>query len=240
MFTSCSRTIRLFPSRVARLPHDVRADWLFVSGNLELLETPSLAIVGTRDPSEAGSFLARYAVSVAEELRAPVVSGLAYGVDFLVHEWCLQVGLPTVSVLGTGVLAPYPARHAPLGDLIVAAGGTLVSEYMPYQGPAAQQFVWRNRLQAALGCATIPVEWRQKSGTAHTVRFSRTLRRPVFGLELGGVPHPADAGNGDQDFRVPSDHCEFRDALERHSQPRPQKPPIFASAISSPNRPGWH
>lgn len=203
----------LFPSRLARLPEALRPEWLFVAGSLDLLERPSLAIVGTRDPSEAGSFLARYAVSCAEELSAPVVSGLAYGIDHLVHEWCLEVKLPTVSVLGTGILNPYPARHAPLGDAIVAAGGTLVSEYLPHQGPSGQQFVWRNRLQAALGCATIPVEWKQKSGTAHTVRFSRTLKRPVYGLELGGVPRPADAGKGDQDFHVPSEHCSFVAAL---------------------------
>ena len=95
-----------FPSRLAKLPDALRPDWLFVAGNLELLEQPSLAIVGTRHPSAAGSFLTRYAVSVAQEFRAPVVSGLAHGIDSSAHEWCLEVGLPTISVLGTGILAP--------------------------------------------------------------------------------------------------------------------------------------
>ena len=204
-----------FPSRLARMPDALRPGWLFVAGNLDLLERPALAIVGTRDPSEGGAFLARYAVSCAQELNAPAVSGLAYGIDRLVHEWCLEVRLPTISVLGTGILAPYPVRHVPLGEAIIAAGGALVSEYMPHQGPSGQQFVWRNRLQAALGCATIPVEWRQKSGTAHTVRFSRTMQRPVFGLELGGIARPADAGKGDTDFRVPADYCALMDALRK-------------------------
>jgi hypothetical protein len=112
-----------FPSSVARMPEEMRPPWLFVAGDLELLERPSLAIVGTRDPTEDGEFLARYAVSCAKETEAPVVSGLAYGIDRLVHEWCLHISLPTISVLGTGILSTYPAKHAPLSDAILAAGG---------------------------------------------------------------------------------------------------------------------
>jgi DNA processing protein len=213
-----------FPSRLARMPEVLRPHWIFVAGELGLLERPSLAIVGTRDASETGSFLSRYAVSCAAELGAPVVSGLAHGIDRLVHEWCLHVSLPTISVLGTGILINYPARHAPLSEAILAAGGALVSEYLPDQEPSGQQFVWRNRLQAALGCATIPVEWKQKSGTAHTVRFSRTLERPVFGLDLVGVPRAVGAGKGDQNFVVPSEHENFIDALRKHLLAAAAKP----------------
>jgi DNA processing protein len=204
-----------FPWRVAEMPDAIRPDWLFIAGNLELLDRPSLAIVGTREPSPNGEFLARYAVSCAQMLGAPVVSGLAQGIDRLVHEWCLHVSLPTISVLGTGILVPYPARHAPLSDAIIAAGGALVSEYMPDQQPLGQQFVWRNRLQAALGRATIPVEWRQKSGTAHTVRFSRKLARPVIGMDLGGVARQSDAGEADLQFQVPANHSDLLDALRK-------------------------
>jgi DNA processing protein len=195
-----------FPRALARMPEEMRPPWLFVAGDLELLERPSLAIVGTRNPTDDGEFLARYAVSCAREAEAPVVSGLAYGIDRLVHEWCLHVSLPTISVLGTGILAPYPAKHEPLSDAIIAAGGAVLTEYLPKQGPSAQQFVLRNRIQAALGSATIPVEWKKKSGTAHTVRFSRKLGRPVFGLRLDGIaPHP-EAGETDQQFVVPNEH----------------------------------
>ena len=143
-----------FPRRLARMPEVLRPHWIFVAGN-GLLERPSLAIVGTRDASETGSFLSRYAVSCAAELGAPVVSGLAHRIDRLVHEWCHHVSLPTISVLGTEILVNYPARHAPLSEAILAAGGALVGEYLPDQEPSGQPFVWRNRLQAALGCATI-------------------------------------------------------------------------------------
>ena len=128
-----------FPSTLSGLPDELRPPrWLFVAGDLELLERRAFAVVGTRDPAQDGEFLARYAVSCARELDAPVVSGLAHGIDRLVHEWCLHLSVPTISVLGTGILAPYPAKHVPLGNAILAAGGTLLTEYLPTQGPSAR------------------------------------------------------------------------------------------------------
>jgi DNA recombination-mediator protein A len=87
------RFIRLLGPRCRVIP--ARPDSKIVAGDLELLDRPSLAIVGTRDPTENGEFLARYAVSSRREAEAPVVSGLAYGIDRLVHEWCLNISLPT-------------------------------------------------------------------------------------------------------------------------------------------------
>jgi DNA processing protein len=204
-----------FPGALSGLPDELRPRWLFVSGNLELLERRCVAVVGTRDPSPDGEFLARYAVACAREVDAPVVSGLAHGIDRLVHEWCLRLSVPTISVLGTGILAPYPAKHVPLGNAILEAGGTLLTEYLPSQGPSAQQFVWRNRLQAALSRATIPVEWKRKSGTAHTVRFSRKLSRPVIGMRLDGVAPNPEAGEPDQLFAVPREHGNIIEALTK-------------------------
>jgi DNA protecting protein DprA len=204
-----------FPSPLARLPKDLRPKWLFVAGDLRLLERPSLAIVGTRRPTKIGEFLAQYAVSAAKEMDAPVVSGLAEGIDRIVHEWCLNISLPTISVLGTGILAPYPAKHSTLSKAIVDAGGIVMSEYLPTQGPSARQFVWRNRLQAALGRATIAVEWKKKSGTAHTVKFSRRLGRVVIGLALDGALRDAEAGEPDVQFIVPNEHSGLIDALRK-------------------------
>ena len=211
LFTSDSR----FPTRLAGLPEDLRPKWLFVAGDLSLLERPALAIVGTRGPTKIGEFLAQYAVSAAKEVDAPVVSGLAEGIDRIVHEWCLNISLPTISVLGTNILAPYPAKHSTLSKAIVDAGGVVMSEYLPMQGPSARQFVWRNRLQAALGRATIPVEWKKKSGTAHTVKFSQRLGRPVIGLAVDGTLRDKEAGEPDVHFVVPNDHSGLIDALRK-------------------------
>ncbi len=202
-----------FPQAFSAMPETDRPKWIFIRGDIRLLSRPLIAVVGTREPTDAGEFLARYAVSCARQLDTPVVSGLAQGIDRVVHEWCLRLSLPTISVLGTGILTSYPAKHATLGDAIVYAGGALVSEYLPESGPSAEQFVWRNRLQAALARALIPAEWNRKSGTAHTVRFARKFKCPVFGLDLVGTEHNSLAGDCDKSFRIPGDEVRFLEAL---------------------------
>ena len=210
-----------FPRALADLPQTYRPLWLFYRGDTGLLDRPCVTVVGTREPTDAGEFLARYAVSCAREFDTPVVSGLAHGIDRIVHEWCLRIGLPTISVLGTGILNTYPVRHTGLGDKIVETGGLLLSEYLPAQGPSAQNFVWRNRLQAALGRVVIPAEWARKSGTAHTVRFARKFKRQVLSLSPSGAPRAPDAGEGDTHFELPSDHSGFVDALASATNTNP-------------------
>jgi DNA protecting protein DprA len=202
-----------FPREFAELPESDRPLWIFFRGDIRLLARACVTVVGTRDPTDDGEFLARYAVSCAREFATPVVSGLAHGVDRIVHEWCLRIGLPTISVLGTGMLTTYPVRHTGLGNSIVDTGGLLLSEYLPDQGPSAQNFVWRNRLQAALGRIVIPAEWAQKSGTAHTVRFARKFKHQVFSLSTSGAPRKPNAGEGDLHFDLPHDHTRFVDAM---------------------------
>ncbi|WP_158930001.1 DNA-processing protein DprA [Acidisphaera sp. S103] len=204
---------RNYPQALLDIPARSRPHWIFYRGDLSLLDQACLTIVGTREPSDGGEFLARYAVGCARVLGAPVISGLARGIDKVVHEWCLKLRLPTVSVMGTGILSIYPAKHAGLGDEILKAGGLLLSEYLPDQGVSAENFVQRNRLQAALGRAVIPAEWASKSGTAHTVRFARDLERPVFSISLSGVLRTPDAGEGDKHFSLPHDHEAFMQSL---------------------------
>ncbi len=171
-----------FPSALLDLerpPH-----WLFVQGSVERLAEPSIAIVGTRKPSGDGFFLSRYVGACLGEWGAPTVSGLAAGIDQLAHEHSLRAGVPTIAVLGTGMLEDYPKGAGRLRDHILGTGGTIVSEYLPMASYSAENFVQRNRLQAALGRILIPAEWNRRSGTAHTVRFATSLGRPIACLRL--------------------------------------------------------
>lgn len=166
-----------FPSRLLNLefpPH-----WIFVQGNINLLREKSITIVGTRKPTSDGEFIARYLGACFAEWGAPTVSGLAAGIDQLAHEHSLRAGVPTIAILGTGILEQYPKAGAPLREQILATGGAVVSEYLPGISYSAENFVQRNRLQAALGEILIPAEWQRRSGTAHTVRFATALRRPI-------------------------------------------------------------
>ena len=198
----------LYPTRFNDLGTR-RPNWLFVRGDAFLLGAQSVTVVGTREPTDSGEFLTKYAVSLCREFDLPVVSGLAKGIDSTAHEWSLKLHLPTISVLGSGLLVPYPARNVGLADRIVSEGGLLISEYLPRQQPSADMFVWRNRLQACIGACLVASEWKRSSGTAHTVRFANELGRTSISLSLNGNSDSVEAGRGSRHFVLPSEHAEF-------------------------------
>lgn len=202
-----------FPVQFAELESSARPLWFFYQGNYDLLANDAVAVVGTRSPSPVGEFLTKYAVAAAQEAGVTVVSGLAKGVDEIAHEWALECGVPNISVLGTGLLRPYPAKNTLLSRRIIEAGGLLISEYMPDASPSAENFVWRNRLQAALAKCVIAPEWKRSSGTAHTIRFAKRFSRPSINLTLNGVSPPPDHGVADDTYEVPHDHAALIHAL---------------------------
>lgn len=186
--------------------------WLFVRGNTSVLSEASIAAVGTRKPTGDGLWLARFVGLCLGDWKAPTVSGLALGIDQEIHISSIEQGVPTIAVLGTGIFSDYPKNAIELRDQIIDAGGAIVTEYLPSESYSAQNFVHRNRLQAALGRALIPVEWKEKSGTAHTVRYANSLRRPITGLRLPhwhdeGVPPPSELN---RTFTIPGQETEFR------------------------------
>ena len=200
-----------YPQSFRFLTDDVRPLWLFYKGKQTLLDERSVAVVGTREPTDCGTFLTQFVVSMLREFQVPIVSGLARGIDAVAHSWAIRSGVQNISVLGTGILKPYPAKNLGLAEAIVAEGGVIVSEYAPYAGPSSEQFVWRNRLQAAISCCVIAPEWQKASGTAHTIRFAQRFGRPTINVEVTGMPPPQDGGRSDRSFSIPSQHNEIRD-----------------------------
>jgi DNA processing protein len=236
--TLVSRTDPGFPKALLELsspPH-----WLFVKGSVEILQRPSLTIVGTREPSDDGRWLGGFIGACLAHWAAPTVSGLALGIDQLMHEWSLRANVPTTAVLGTGILSDFPKGTAHLRDQIVDAGGALITEYLPRESYSAENFIRRNRLQAALGRVLIPVEWNLRSGTAHTVRFATVLKRPIACLRMPDWAHERlvlTKGCGQETgriFTVPSEETELRAYVARclaltatEPSQRPQLP-LFA------------
>jgi DNA protecting protein DprA len=206
---------KAYPTHLRALSEGTRPCWVFMRGNPEVLDTASVAVVGTREPSPEGIFIAQYAVTMAQALNVVVLSGLARGIDGTAHEWALRRGCATISVLGTGILRPYPSNHRDLGDRIVSSGGLLISEYLPDDGPQRDRFVARNRIQAALSHAVVAAEWGAISGTAHTVRYARELRRPVYGIRLAGQDNANGAGVPDREFVIPLDETQLYQSLQK-------------------------
>lgn len=184
--------IKLFLSGDKEFPESLSSiaeapKWIFVQGNHELLGKNSVAIVGTRKPSGDGIFLAKYVVASLAKLEFPTISGLANGIDQIVHEESIRYGIPTIAVLGTGILSNYPSGSERLRASIVQSGGAIVTEYLPHQGYSSENFIRRNRLQAALSRLLIPVEWKIKSGTAHTVAYAHKYGKKILNVYLSGT-----------------------------------------------------
>lgn len=215
-----------YPSQILNIPDP--PPWLFVQGNVEALHKSSVAVVGTRNPSSDGVFLAIFAALCCAELDAPVISGLANGIDQTAQERAVRSNAITVSVLGCGILKNYPANSDRLRKRILETGGAIVTEYMPLADPSGEAFVRRNRIQAALAKVVVPVEWKIKSGTAHTVRFAQQYKRKVFGLRLATWDDRSElAAITESDgkvFSVPLETKEFIASIE-HELSRPVERP---------------
>ena len=165
---------------------------LHVRGRPEALSRPSLAIVGSRNPTAAGLSNARAFGHCLSEAGWTIVSGLALGIDGAAHDGSLAGGAGTVAVLGTGADVVYPARHADLAER-VAADGAVVSELPLGTGPAPGLFPRRNRLIAGLSRGVIVVEAALRSGSLITARHAGDFGREVFAIP-GSIHSPLARG----------------------------------------------
>ena len=149
----------------------------------------SVAVVGARACTAYGEHVgAELAAGVAAEGWC-VVSGGAYGVDAVAHRAALAASGPTVAFLAGGVDRLYPAGNTELLRA-VADAGALVAEVPPGSVPAKVRFLQRNRLIAAVSCATVVVEAAWRSGALSTARHASALLRPV-----GAVPGPVTSAS---------------------------------------------
>lgn len=164
-----------FPEQLRNIPEPPM--WLFVEGNYQILNLTSIAIVGSRKPTEDGLWLTKYVVASLVSQNLISVSGLADGIDQKAHFESIAFNIPTIAVLGTAIDRNYPRGSEYLRSLIISNGGAVVSEYLLGQNYSAENFIRRNRIQAGLSKIIIPVEWNIKSGTAHTVNFAKKYNR---------------------------------------------------------------
>lgn len=170
-----------FPQQLRDIDDPPR--WLFVHGDVKLLSAPNLiAVVGTREASPRGIQRAKELTQWLAERDFGIVSGLAEGIDQAAHEAALDHGAPTIAVLGTGMSTVFPASTGQLRKYIIKASGAVISEYFPQDSYSRLRFVRRNRIQAGLSFATVPVEAKERSGTAHTYRFAKAFNRVTFGI----------------------------------------------------------
>ena len=165
---------------------------LFFLGDIEILNTQTIGIVGARCCSEYGKSCA---FNLARELSSgknTVVSGMARGIDSYAHIGCIEGGGKTAAVLGCGVDIVYPKTNRSLYERI-KKDGLIVSEFPPGSPPLPVNFPIRNRIVSGLSDKIVVVEAKRKSGSLITADFALEQGKDVYVIP-GRICDPLSEG----------------------------------------------
>lgn len=165
---------------------------LFVRGAVEVLSTPQLAIVGSRNPTPGGAEAAYEFAAHLARAGLTITSGLALGIDAASHRGTLAADGATIAVAATGLDRVYPASHRELAHDITVRGA-LVSEFPPGTPPLPEHFPRRNRIISGLSLGTLVVEAALRSGSLITARHAVEQGREVFAIP-GSIQSPLARG----------------------------------------------
>ncbi len=155
---------------------------IYVRGDLSLVvNTPCLAVVGSRRCSTYGINASQSLSRAMAEQGITIVSGLARGIDAAAHRGALEASGKTIGVIGTGLDVTYPKEHAKLTEEVMASGA-VISEFPLGTPPLAQNFPYRNRVLSGLCFGVLIVEAAEQSGSLITARLASEQGREVFAV----------------------------------------------------------
>lgn len=161
---------------------------IYYKGDLSLLTDRDkyhyVGIVGSKDASKYEKNSVKDIVKGLGK-DTVIVSSLAKGIDREAHEAALDNNLKTIAVLGNGIDYVYPSENEDLYKRIVNEGGLILSEYPALVKPQPQQFIYRNRIIAALSEFLLVVEAHNRSKTSTTVNYALDA-----GVTVGCIPYP--------------------------------------------------
>ena len=152
---------------------------IYIAGAVDVLKAPCVAIVGTREVTEAGRDRAYWLAEKLAQAGVTIVSGLAKGVDTAAHTGALAADGRTAAVIGTPLNKAYPAENAPLQEAIYR-DHLLVSPFKIGDAVFKSNFPARNRVMAVLTDATVIIEASDTSGTLHQAAECTRLKRWLF------------------------------------------------------------
>lgn len=164
----------------------------YLKGRRDLLNAPSLAVVGSRNATPQGLRNAESFAHALSDNGYCIVSGLALGIDAAAHQGGLAGRGSTLAVVGTGLDIVYPAKNRSLAHRI-AEEGALLSEFPLGTSARAGNFPKRNRLISGLSRGCLVVEAAAQSGSLITARLAAEQGREVFAIP-GSIHSPLAKG----------------------------------------------
>lgn len=154
---------------------------IFVRGNISFEGKPTLAIVGSRNPSPYGLAVAESFSSELAALGCSIISGMARGIDSAAHLGALKSNGTTVAVLGCGPDVAYPKENVRLMNQIIEKGA-VITEFPPGTAPEPWHFPCRNRIISGLSDGVLVIEAAEKSGSLITADFALEQGREVMAI----------------------------------------------------------
>lgn len=179
-----------YPMSLAQI--DAPPPLLFGRGQIDLLNSPAVAIIGSRHATASGLAIAAEWAATFTEYGITVVSGFAAGIDTAAHRGAAQAKGNTIAILGTGIDRVYPAANRELAHQI-SQHGLLLSEFPLGTAPIAHNFPRRNRIIAGLASAIIVVEASLESGSLITARLGLEQNKEVMAIP-GSIHNPQSKG----------------------------------------------
>lgn len=158
-----------YPEKLRKIKNPPKELW--ICGNKEILKKPIIAIVGSRKCSEYGRKYAREFARVLSKNGICIISGLAIGIDTIVHESSMNELGKTIAVIASGFNKIMPAENRELADEIIEKGGAVINEVGTYLAENAENYPKRNRILVGLSDAIIVIEAQLRSGSTLTGRM---------------------------------------------------------------------
>lgn len=154
---------------------------LYARGDLGLLNSPAVGIVGSRNCTREGISVTAFFSKGLSKAGVTVVSGMAKGIDRAAHLGGLEGCGSSIAVLGTGIDVVYPSCNHDL-MVLLEEKGLVLSEFSPGTPPNQKNFPVRNRIISGLSCGILVIEAARRSGSLITSRLALEQGREVFAV----------------------------------------------------------
>ena len=154
---------------------------LYLKGEMNLNHKRTVAIIGTRKPTEQGKINCEKLIDGLQDYGVQIISGLAFGIDTCAHKKSVEVDTETIGVMGHGLDILYPAENRKLVSKMMHNGGVL-TEFPINTRPDRENFPMRNRIIASMSDVVVVVESKRKGGSIITAEFANSYNKDVFAI----------------------------------------------------------
>lgn len=173
-----SKNDKLYPSILKHIKNPPK--YLYCNGNINLLESPGIAIIGSRVCTNYGKRIAIKFSKGLSEYGITIVSGMAKGIDSFAHNGALEAGGNTIAVIPCGFNNIYPKENKDLYEKILENNGLIITEYEENEEADSKKFLERNRIVSGLTIGTLVIEGGYRSGTSITANLAKKQGKNVF------------------------------------------------------------